>query len=68
MALNKIEWRRALLTTSQKKKKSKVTLYLLNLNVSSFSGAKAGVSVRIENANVLGGWSRSYSKLVLCLG
>lgn len=53
---------------SSEKKKGKVTLYLLNLNVSSFSAAKAGVSVRIENANVLGGWSRSYSKLVLCLG
>lgn len=39
-----------------------MTLYLLNVNVSSFSGAKAGVSVRTENANVAGDWSQSYSK------
>lgn len=44
-----------------------MTLYLVNLNVSSFSGAEAGGSVSMGNANV-GDWSQSYSKLVLSLG
>lgn len=63
MALNKIDLECFSLVLV---KKSKVTLYLLNLNVSSFSGAK--VFVRIENVNAVGDWSWSCSKLVLCLG
>lgn len=41
-----------------------MTLYWLNLNVSSFSGTEAGGSVSLGNANA-GDWSQSYSKLEL---